>query len=307
MASASSSLKLVCCVLVSLYVTCCNASQKLNCSGSDAKAERGFMYDSYNDYDPDMATQDCQSPTENFHGTYYQGPMRYRDGSQEPSAYCTFQFHKSQGDAEDLDFVPSTVCGTDNTVLSPILESGGGWPDVCVGDFSRCYSLEVHSQIYLRFFCARGWALPDDATHVSVNCTADKTAKAAHRKKRKQQKQNYVILIVSSIVVGLGLLLAACWYFCKHRARKTARASREGELVGGTPEVDGTSTLFSVMLCGYWCLIRKVAGSTRWERDGLLREHGVERRVEEDDEQTTVVVTSAARDTTAAVMRRQVA
>jgi hypothetical protein len=49
------------------------------------------------------------------------------------------------------------------------------WHDECVGDFARCYSVEHHKQLLLDFLCAMDWKIPEETTHVSVNCMEDKT------------------------------------------------------------------------------------------------------------------------------------
>jgi hypothetical protein len=87
-----------------------------------------MVYDDYDNYDDYKAVK-VHVKTSTVGGM---APGVPGEDAHEPSEYCTFQFHKSEGDAGGLDLAPSTVCGTDNTVLSPIIESGSGWPDICV-------------------------------------------------------------------------------------------------------------------------------------------------------------------------------
>ena len=53
------------------------------------------------------------------------------------------------------------------------------WPDECVGDFRRCYSVKRDEKIFSARFCHKHWTIPDGVTHIGVDCSADKKAKLA--------------------------------------------------------------------------------------------------------------------------------
>ena len=102
-------------------------------------------------------------------------------------AACTFRFHRVSQEDEVPNLSPfrlSTVCSEDNLVggkegtsLNTVEEYVKKWPDDCVGDFQRCYSVTRDETIFLEFVCLKGWTFPDGTTHVSVTCTADKARK----------------------------------------------------------------------------------------------------------------------------------
>jgi len=90
-------------------------------------------------------------------------------------APCTFTFHSVIDESEPrlIDFETSSLCSSDNGFLV-MKEYVSDWHDECVGDYSRCYSLEHHRHILFDFLCAMNMELPPETTHVSVNCMEDK-------------------------------------------------------------------------------------------------------------------------------------
>ena len=86
------------------------------------------------------------------------------------AAPCLVQFHTShQEEMAYIEFKTSDLCTEDNaflTVKEYIIE----WPDECVRDFRRCYSTEHHKEILSH----TDWQIPEEATHISVNCTENK-------------------------------------------------------------------------------------------------------------------------------------
>ena len=111
----------------------------------------------------------CESSISNARGRY-----------TSTLAPCVFRFHStSQQEKDFIEYHTSSLCNIDDTVRSSddelvIEEYVKNWPDECVGDFSRCYSLKHHSSVVLKFLCEKGWQLPDGTTHISVDCTLDK-------------------------------------------------------------------------------------------------------------------------------------
>jgi hypothetical protein len=130
----------------------------------------------------------CPSKTSNPRGTY----------TSNLNA-CTFRFHHIEQDDRSDPLSLSAACSEANRVssagdsgagshgttplpppLPPVEQYVVGWPDECVGDYQRCYSIVQDEQILLRHLCKsyhKGEDLPAGTTHVSVDCTEDKTLK----------------------------------------------------------------------------------------------------------------------------------
>lgn len=109
----------------------------------------------------------CESASENTRGSYV--------AKLKP---CVFSFHTSDKD-DGSAFRASTVCSDKNHISDDIIkEYVRMWPDECVGDFRRCYSVERDESIFRNFFCKvkPDWKIPSDTTHISVSCVDDKQA-----------------------------------------------------------------------------------------------------------------------------------
>jgi len=148
---------------------------------------RGDDYDSYRD-DGDIyeggqygyrnrykLPAACESAADNARGKYIT--------ALKP---CVFTFHKCDKD-DGTTFRASTVCSKKNSINEEtIKEYVGGWPDECVGDFARCYSVERDENVFRNFFCNTkpDWKIPKDTTHISVSCVDDKEAKIAYNQNR---------------------------------------------------------------------------------------------------------------------------
>jgi hypothetical protein len=133
-------------------------------------------YDFGDDYSGDgykLATP-CDSATDNTRGKY-----------KAKLSPCVFSFHKSDTD-NGSDFKTSTVCSNKNKINDVVIkEYVSNWPDECVADFSRCYSVNRDEEIFRAFFCKKKtWKIPENTTHISVDCTADKAAKVAVNQNR---------------------------------------------------------------------------------------------------------------------------
>lgn len=93
------------------------------------------------------------------------------------------------------------------------------WRDECVGDFSRCYSLEHHRHILFDFLCVMDWKIPEETTHVSVNCMEDKDlvleaethSHAAETHERNQERIDRVELKLFNLALVLGSCLAGIY------------------------------------------------------------------------------------------------
>ena len=138
--------------------------------------------------------QPCTEATSNPRGRY-----------SSNLAPCIIAFHQLEskwqrvGSAYSLsdacnedNIVPPDTIATQNDsnssisdmILPPVVrEYIQNWPDECVGDFQRCYEVPVHERYYFNFVCQRAWQFPEGATHMSVNCTADKAAKIVQLEK----------------------------------------------------------------------------------------------------------------------------
>ncbi|KAL3929760.1 MAG: hypothetical protein SGBAC_012073 [Bacillariaceae sp.] len=89
---------------------------------------------------------------------------------------CTFEFHKTDEHQRELDLIrfhTSDLCSSENSFLT-VHEYVEGFPDECVADFQRCYSLEHHRSVIWDFLCAKAWDIPEGTTHVSVDCRRDR-------------------------------------------------------------------------------------------------------------------------------------
>jgi hypothetical protein len=112
----------------------------------------------------------CDSAADNTRGSY--------SAALKP---CVFSFHKCDKD-DGTAFQASTVCSDKNRInKETIKEYVRMWPDECVGDFARCYSVDRDESIFTNFFCEKkpNWKIPEDTTHIRVSCIEDKQAKIA--------------------------------------------------------------------------------------------------------------------------------
>ena len=159
----------------------------------------------------------CQSATENTRGSY--------TAQVRP---CAFTFHKSDQD-DWSPFATSSMCTDDNTVLSaPVMEYVDQWPDECVGNFARCYSVEKDQDIFRVFACQHDWTFPEGTTHLRVNCTANTevvqmiaTANADGRYEdpyMKEEQRTLHEMEVVAIVISLIFVLGCCGcVYCAYR------------------------------------------------------------------------------------------
>jgi hypothetical protein len=155
----------------------------------------------------------CTSQTSNARGHY-----------TTKLAPCVLTFHAVQGEQEDrlIDYQTSNLCDDDNGFLI-MKEYVYDWGDECVGDFSRCYSLEHHRDILFDFLCAMDWKIPQETTHVSVNCVEDKTlvletethSHKAATQERNQERLERVELKLFNVVLVLGSCLAGIYVISK--------------------------------------------------------------------------------------------
>lgn len=153
---------------------------------------------------PSIATA-CTSQTSNARGRY-----------STTLAPCTFTFHTiHEEDSRLIDFQTSDLCSDENGFLI-MQEYVQDWADECVGDFSRCYSLQHHRRVFFDFLCVMNWDIPEETTHVSVNCMEDKllvlgAEKHAHdaaRQERKEVRWERVELKLVNFAVVMGSCLA---------------------------------------------------------------------------------------------------
>lgn len=120
----------------------------------------------------------CKSATVNARGQY-----------SSDHVPCTISFHRVP-ESEGLTLRPnamSDVCSDDNEMKGYDWEMYvSKWPDECVGDFARCYTLPRDERILLKFLCThRDIEVPNGTTHVQVDCTHDKIKK--HEKDPKEK------------------------------------------------------------------------------------------------------------------------
>ena len=108
---------------------------------------------------------------------------------------CTFQFFQiSKEQPDDLHpLAMSTACFDTSPMQNqpPFEDYIVRWPDECLTDFVRCYSLKRDEHILLRYMCAKKepFKFPEGATHVSVNCTEDQKEKQERIKKQEADRK----------------------------------------------------------------------------------------------------------------------
>jgi hypothetical protein len=148
----------------------------------------------------------CNSHTSNARGHY-----------TSTVAPCRFSFHKSirlEDEMELIDYQTSDLCSDDNGFLT-MEEYITDWPDECVGDFDRCYSVEHHRKFF-DFMCAmdNDWHIPDGTTHVSVNCTEDRKlvlkASTHQQVEEKRETRREKLEVYELKLFNIALILASC-------------------------------------------------------------------------------------------------
>jgi hypothetical protein len=140
---------------------------------------------------------------------------------------CLFYFHAAAKDAIEMDFIEfhtSDLCTEGNAIggtSMAIKEYVDLWPDECVGDFARCYSMLEHQNVFLEFMCAKEWQVPEGTTHISVDCSLDRELEFAATKrerygliqeKNEKRRNTYelklanLVIVFFSCVVGILLI-----------------------------------------------------------------------------------------------------
>ena len=166
-------------------------------------------------------------------------PVCHSDSSNARGHYnsyyvpCKFQYHTephTSGKSFRLGLHKmSTVCSDDNVFqehtsdgpvpMEPFYDYVRAWPDECVGDFRRCYSMS-DTKIFLKHFCLRQWELPPAVTHVSVTCEEDKQEASKHTndfnhaaemKKHLDQERRHHQEKLMVLVFIVFLLCSCCW------------------------------------------------------------------------------------------------
>jgi hypothetical protein len=151
-------------------------------------------------------------------------------GEYTSKGLCYFAFHKIPDDkvppnrmsvaCSDANLVEESRAVKDDPVEHPVRS----WPDTCVGDFPRCYRLDHDEQLLIAFVCSRKLEVPEGATHLSVDCTADKTLLkkmlkngdldndprfAPYQRQAQKERREYY-----AFVVALAVAACACCLFC---------------------------------------------------------------------------------------------
>jgi hypothetical protein len=182
-----------------------------------------FLYPSENM--PDVRSiPNCTYPTENARGVYFS------------SNDCTFAYHKIDHPDKWSDFVLSTGC-SDSNVITETLEDGttrkssfsmkvSPFPDQCVKNFRRCYSIEHDWKHYLAVVCKNYVSIPDEATHLSVDCrkdfintlqNLDGAVMLDPYEKKETERVQFVAVRVEKmyrvITVGFAVFVSCAWVF----------------------------------------------------------------------------------------------
>ena len=124
---------------------------------------------------------------------------------------CVFSFHSTAVDERD-PYTSSTACNNENQVLDHVVhEYIENWPDECVGDYARCYSVEQDKSVLMKFLCRTRWKLPEITTHISVNCTKDRSVeKLVHNHMANRERTETVAIgremVTEEEIVGFSVL-----------------------------------------------------------------------------------------------------
>jgi hypothetical protein len=189
----------------------------------------------------------CTDPASNPRGNY-----------NANLAPCRLQFHKISDDGNDSPYELSTACSDENLIGGSasagraLFEYVSNWPDECVGDFKRCYSVAKDERIFISEACRHGIVFPEGATHVSLDCSEDKRlkqetidkqnptgetdpyllAQQKHMNEEIQEMEKVLFLIVGVVLVScMGCLCAAYALIVKpyqDTIKETRRVEREG-------------------------------------------------------------------------------
>ncbi|CAJ1944233.1 unnamed protein product [Cylindrotheca closterium] len=150
-------------------------------------------------------SRECTTQTSNARGKY--------TSTVSP---CTFEFHKAQEHQRELDLIrfhTSDLCSSENSFLT-VQEYVEFFPDECVADFQRCYSLEHHRSVIWDFLCTKGWDIPEGTTHVSVDCQRDKEliiqATTHRREEMIRGEQHARVETYQSKLFNLASILGVC-------------------------------------------------------------------------------------------------
>ena len=97
---------------------------------------------------------------------------------------CNFTFHTIPEKESLHPMELSTQCHASNRDSTILLfqDYVFQWPDECVGDFSRCYSIQRDVKIFAQRFCNKDWIIPEGVTHIAVDCSMDKATKVKKAK-----------------------------------------------------------------------------------------------------------------------------
>jgi len=181
----------------SVLMTKCQSAGLSNGSASHRFSNMGG--NEFNDYHSMQQVKiapTCRSASDNARGKY-----------NSFLAPCEFQFHAIPNDggqsSSSSSFHLSTLCSTNNVYnfnregSNPEIENKRmdyvrGWPDECVGDYQRCYSLSKDSEanIFLPHFCRNQWDIPEGVTHISVTCQDDKKQALEKQEEAKRKKNS---------------------------------------------------------------------------------------------------------------------
>jgi hypothetical protein len=75
-----------------------------------------------------------------------------------------------------------------------------------VGDYSRCYRLDHDEEKLLRFICSNKLEVPAGATHLSVDCTADK-ANLKEMVQRGELQEELIAVVAALVLAAFSLCL----------------------------------------------------------------------------------------------------
>lgn len=125
----------------------------------------------------------CRSAVSNARGKYnsFYAPCEFRfhvisNTNAASSGGNSLQLSSSDCSPHNVYTHPGAEDKTTTTMEDSIMDYVRAWPDECVGDYRRCYSVAkpLEAKIFLPHFCRNNWEIPASVTHISVSCQEDK-------------------------------------------------------------------------------------------------------------------------------------
>jgi hypothetical protein len=185
---------------------------------------------------------------------------------------CIFKFHSIKELEEIPDGYLSSACTDSNVVEKlksymiddPPQERVVSWPDVCVGDYQRCYDIKRDHGILLRHICMSDESilqkeLPDGTTHVSVDCREDKKkqlewmkefysklSSSSYKAKTDASVHEYYLFLFSMLMVVIMCFSVCMMLVHRYAVKPYLKAIKSTRLDSDSDSLNGDSELVPI-------------------------------------------------------------